>query len=110
MATAAILGAQAHKARERTMEVVAEHGRPERLETLQNMTVAAATTRNPETLNAFVAETFAALAEIVGDQAGRISELAETVEDQGRRIAELEKAPAPTTAAGAKAKKTGKVS
>lgn len=86
MATAAIMASQAQQAHEKAMEVVVEHGRPERLENLQNIGIAHARPRNPEHLNAFQAELISALAEIVDGQARRL-------EEQGRRLDELEQRP-----------------
>lgn len=100
MATAAIMAAQAQHAHERAVEVVAEHGRPERLENLQNISVAQARPRNPEHLNAFQAELIASLAEIIEGQARRL-------EEQDRRLGELEQRPVAQGAAS-KSKKAPK--
>ncbi len=75
MASIGVLAKNAHDALEKAVEVVEEHGRPERLENLQNITIPYATTRNPDHLASFQAELCAALAEIIEVQDARIEAL-----------------------------------
>lgn len=77
MPTTKTLSARAHTALEKATEVIAEHGSPESLEGLRNITVDRANTRSPHHLNAYQAELLAGLAEIIEGQARRIAALEE---------------------------------
>lgn len=87
MATAAIVGAKAHVARERTRSILEAHAKPEHLDIFENLTANEATSRFPEHRDAFVAATVNALAEIVQAQAQRL-------EEQEARLTKLEEAAA----------------
>jgi hypothetical protein len=77
MPKAATLAAQSELAHQRALEVVEDHGDPERVERLQATTVPMATARHPQHLVAFQAEILASLAELYDELDLRVTRLEE---------------------------------
>jgi hypothetical protein len=84
MPTPSTLGAQSQLAHQRALEVIEDHGDPERVERLRTIPVPMATTRNPHHLVAFQAEIIASLAELYDELDLRVGRLENAAQEATR--------------------------